>query len=97
MKKTFLIPVTLCLMILALFASNQAVHAQSLEEQRESLIQMYRTGISQSFSYEEVDAYLLSEEQYVLETGTFRSYSSYGIDGNHSTAHALEMVEYLME
>lgn len=96
MKKIFLITVTLCLIIVSQFASTQAVHAQSLEEQRESLIESYRTGISQSFSYEEVDAYLISEETYVLETGTIRNYSSYGINGNHSTAHALEMVEYLV-
>lgn len=70
-------------------------HAQSLERQREEVIESFMMGITQDFSYEEVDAYLSEEEARILETGETISLSSYGIDGNHSTGQSLELVEYL--
>src|SRR5699024_12635078 len=70
-------------------------HAQSLEGQREEVIESFMMGITEDFSYEEVDAYLSEEEARILETGETRSLSSYGIDGNHSTGQSLGLVEYL--
>ncbi len=76
--------------------TGEVGHAQSLEEQRETIIESLMTGITQNFTYEEVDAYLSEEEARILATGEKRPLSSYGIDGNHSTGHGIEVLEYLI-
>ena len=70
--------------LLFFISMGEVGHAQSLEEQRETIIESLMTGITQNFTYEEGDAYLSEEEARILATGEKRPLSSYGIDGNHS-------------
>ena len=76
MKKSHKIVLTFCLLLMTLVTQVSAVQARSLEEQREAVIELYMSGITQNYSYEEVERYIAQEEAYLLETGTFRSYSS---------------------
>lgn len=80
-----------------LFSLGQAPTAQArtLEEHRTGLVEGLMQGITQTFTYEEVDDYLQSEEENVLATGTIRALSTYGIDGNHSTAQGISVADYL--
>lgn len=95
MKKSHKIVLTFCLLLMTLVTQVSAVQARSLEEQREAVIELYMSGITQNYSYEEVERYIAQEEAYVLETGTFRSLSSYGMEGSRSTAQSIGLVEYL--
>lgn len=97
MKKSYKIVLILCLLFTTLIANVPIAQAQTLEEQRQAMIQYFMQGMTKDFTYEEVEAYISQEEANLLETGTFRNYSSYGMEGEHSTAHGIELYSYLMD
>lgn len=95
MKKSHKIVLALDLLFMTLVIQVSTVRAQSVEEQHEAVIELFMNGIRWQFSYEEAEAYISQEEAYLLETITFRSLSSYGIERGHSTTHAIGLNEYL--
>lgn len=90
-----LMKVVLAFSLLLIFSHSEVGHAKTLEEEREAIIENLRMGITETFTYEEVDAYLAEEEAAILDTGATHSLSSYGIEGNHSTGQGLMVLDYL--
>lgn len=95
MKKSHKIVLALYLLFMTLVIQVSTVQAQSIEEQHEAVIELFMNSIRRQFSYEEFESYIAQVEAYLLETVTFRRISSYGIEGNLDTAHAIGLNEYL--
>ena len=95
MRKAIKLFTVACLLLSSLAFNVPIGYGQSLADEREQVIEMFMMGITENFTYEEVEAYVREEEAYILETGNSRNYSSYGINGNHSTGQALMLAEYL--
>lgn len=95
MKKVLRIFIIVGFLVSSLAINVPVGRSQSLDQERVKVIEMFMMGITESFSYEEVEAYIQEEEAYILETGNTRPFSSYGINGNHSTGQSLMLLEYL--
>lgn len=100
-KKLLKVIAVLSLMILFTHAHthtrSDVAQAKTIQERRESLIEMLQQGVVQTYTYEEVDAYLTMEEAKIIATGTIESTPNYGIDGGHSTAQSLDIQTYLAD
>lgn len=92
LKKLLTILSLFCLLLISL---PKEIDAQTLEESREALIENLMVAPANTYTYEEVDAYLTGEEARVLETGTIENNLNYGINGSHSTAQGLNIQSYL--
>lgn len=97
MKKRSKILLGLIILLSLGLAQGKIGYAQALDEQRELVIQNLMTGTTENFSYEEVEAYLASEEVALLESGEFKSYVSYGMNHQHSTVQGMLVEAYLRD
>lgn len=87
----------LSLFCLLLISFPKEAGAQTLSESRETLIESLMGAPANTYTYEEVDAYLAGEEARVLETGDIQGDTKFGINGSHSTGQGLEIYSYLAE
>lgn len=87
----------LSLFCLLLISFPKEAGAQTLSESRETLIESLMVAPANTYTYEEVDAYLAGEEARVLETGDIQGDTKFGINGSHSTGQGLEIYSYLAE
>ncbi len=82
-------------LLLTLYHPKVVADARTLEESRAAVIDVLTQGLSEQFTYEEAEDYLVAEEAYVLETGYFGDLRSYGIDGSLSTSFSMLVADYL--
>lgn len=83
------------LLSLLFFSAAIPIHAQDnlLAVKREEIIALYQKGITQTYSYEEVEAYIASQEVDALQNGV-KHFDEY-VGPDYSTGHGVSLGDYL--
>ena len=87
--------VFLCVTLIMMSSQTAVAQALTIEEQRAKVSEILMMGVTETFTSEEVEAYLSMEEAKILETGTFAGLGDYGFESGHSTAQRVTIFDYL--